>query len=93
MAGKPPLGCDSARQALAERAIRMEESGRQMLPAMAGEVLALVRRALGEELIAAYVYGSAVAGGLRPSSDLDILAVTSRPIGQGRPPGDDGHPE
>lgn len=60
----------------------MEDSGRQMLPAMAGEVLELVRRALGEGLMAAYVYGSAVAGGLRPSSDLDILAVTSRPIGQ-----------
>jgi len=73
--------------------MRVEDGGRQRLPAAAGEVLALVRRALGEELMAAYVYGSAVAGGLRPSSDLDILAVTSRPIGQGRPPGGDDHPE
>lgn len=58
----------------------MEGSGRPMLPAAAGKVLELARRALGEEPVAAYVYGSAVAGGLRPSSDLDVLIVVSRPM-------------
>ena len=29
-------------------------------------------------LLAAYLYGSAVAGGLRPDSDLDVLGVTAR---------------
>ena len=62
--------------------MRVEDSGRQMLPAVAGEVLELARRVLGEELVAAYVYGSAVAGGLRPNSDLDILVVASRPTRQ-----------
>jgi streptomycin 3"-adenylyltransferase len=30
------------------------------------------------EIVAVYLYGSAVAGGLRPDSDLDLLVVTDR---------------
>jgi streptomycin 3"-adenylyltransferase len=37
-----------------------------------------VTEVLGNGLVGAYLYGSAVAGGLRPRSDLDVLAVTSR---------------
>jgi streptomycin 3"-adenylyltransferase len=42
-------------------------------------VVGLVRHALGDDALAAYLYGSAVAGGLRPRSDLDVLAVSRRP--------------
>lgn len=34
---------------------------------------------LGETLVGAYLHGSAVLGGLHPGSDLDVLAVNSRP--------------
>ena len=40
----------------------------------------IVRDVLGEAVCAAYLYGSAVAGGLRPSSDLDILVVSNRSL-------------
>ncbi|CCC97262.1 streptomycin 3'-adenylyltransferase [Azospirillum brasilense] len=43
---------------------------------------AVVRDALGAAASAAYLYGSAVAGGLRPNSDLDILVVTERSLSQ-----------
>jgi predicted nucleotidyltransferase len=38
-----------------------------------------LRRGLAEaEIVAVYLYGSAVAGGLRPDSDLDLFVVTDR---------------
>jgi predicted nucleotidyltransferase len=46
--------------------------------ALADEVAALVHELLGDELIGAYLHGSAVLGGLRPHSDVDVLAVTRR---------------
>lgn len=42
------------------------------------DVLRLLRRVLGDDLVGAYPHGSAVLDGLRPSSDLDVLAVTGR---------------
>jgi streptomycin 3"-adenylyltransferase len=39
-------------------------------------VVGLVRDALGDDALGAYLYGSAVAGGLRPRSDLDVLVVS-----------------
>jgi predicted nucleotidyltransferase len=42
-------------------------------------VVALVRDVLGPDVVGAYVFGSAVLGGLRPRSDLDVLAVSRRP--------------
>jgi streptomycin 3"-adenylyltransferase len=41
-------------------------------------VIALVSDVVGDRLIGAYLYGSAVDGGLKPASDLDLFAVTSR---------------
>jgi streptomycin 3"-adenylyltransferase len=41
-------------------------------------VTTLLRSALGEDLLGAYLYGSAVEGGLKPASDLDVLVVTAR---------------
>ncbi|MFD1506981.1 aminoglycoside adenylyltransferase family protein [Georgenia yuyongxinii] len=43
-------------------------------------VVAWARSALGGSLLGAYLHGSAVTGGLRPDSDLDLLVVTARPL-------------
>ena len=42
-------------------------------------VVALVRDVLDSDAIAAYLFGSAVLGQLRPESDLDVLVVSERP--------------
>ena len=44
-----------------------------------GRVLGLVREVLGPEVVGAYLFGSAVLGGLRSESDLDVLVVSERP--------------
>ncbi len=41
-------------------------------------VLGALRDVLGPDLAGAYLFGSAVVGGLRPRSDLDVLAVSKR---------------
>ena len=41
-------------------------------------VVRLVAGAFGPDLVGAYLHGSAVLGGLRPTSDIDVLAVVSR---------------
>jgi predicted nucleotidyltransferase len=43
------------------------------------DVVDCLRAVLGETLVGAYLHGSAVLGGLRPASDLDVLAVGARP--------------
>ena len=43
-------------------------------------MLSLVQDALGANAIGAYLHGSGVLGGLRPTSDLDLLVVCSRPL-------------
>ena len=43
-------------------------------------VVAWARSALGGSLLGAYLHGSAVTGGLRPDSDLDLLLLTARPL-------------
>ena len=40
--------------------------------------LALVRAVLDSDAVAVYMFGSAVFGGLRPESDLDVLVVSKR---------------
>ena len=47
-------------------------------PPVARDVVAIVRDVLGSALIGAYLHGSAVLGGLRPTSDIDVLAVIDR---------------
>jgi predicted nucleotidyltransferase len=42
-------------------------------------VLRLVREILGADVLGAYQHGSAVLGGMQPTSDVDILVVTGRP--------------
>jgi predicted nucleotidyltransferase len=46
------------------------------------DVLALLRHVLGPTLVGAYLHGSAARGGLRPRSDLDVLAVSREPLTQ-----------
>jgi streptomycin 3"-adenylyltransferase len=41
-------------------------------------VVALVREVLPDAVLGIYLHGSSVFGGLRPTSDLDLLVVTSR---------------
>ena len=43
------------------------------------QAVALIREVLGDELVGLYLFGSAVLGGLTPTSDLDLLAVVRRP--------------
>ncbi|ANB33354.1 streptomycin 3'-adenylyltransferase [Rhodovulum sulfidophilum] len=40
-----------------------------------GSTLGILCRRLGDALLAVYLHGSAVSGGLRPQSDIDLLAV------------------
>jgi streptomycin 3"-adenylyltransferase len=54
----------------------IEEIDRQQLDRIVG----LVRELLGPNAIGAYLFGSAVVGGLRPRSDLDILVVSKSPL-------------
>jgi predicted nucleotidyltransferase len=42
------------------------------------ELLSLVREVLGADVVGAYLFGSATHGGLRPHSDVDVLAVSKR---------------
>jgi streptomycin 3"-adenylyltransferase len=44
------------------------------------DVVRIVQDVVGDNLIAAYLHGSAVLGGLRPRSDLDVLCVVSEPL-------------
>jgi predicted nucleotidyltransferase len=41
-------------------------------------VLRLVREILGNDALGAYEHGSAVLGGVQPTSDIDILVITGR---------------
>lgn len=50
------------------------------IPAEARAALAIVKEVFGEYLQAVYLHGSAVAGGLRPQSDVDVLAIIDLPM-------------
>jgi predicted nucleotidyltransferase len=52
----------------------VQEDDRQQLE----RVVELVRGVLGPDALGAYLFGSAVLGGLRPGSDLDVLLVSAR---------------
>jgi streptomycin 3"-adenylyltransferase len=43
------------------------------------QIVDLIHAVLGDDAVAAYLYGSAVHGGLRPDSDIDVLVVSQRP--------------
>lgn len=52
------------------------------MPTEARQALVLAQRAFGPALLAMYLHGSAVAGGLRPQSDVDLLVVVDQPVTQ-----------
>jgi predicted nucleotidyltransferase len=54
----------------------MQEGDRQQLARIVG----LVSDVLGRNVVGAYLFGSAVGGGLRPRSDLDVLVVSKRAL-------------
>ena len=51
---------------------------RELFEEQLGQLVGVVRDALGEWIVGAYLHGSAVLGGVRPRSDIDVLAVSSR---------------
>lgn len=56
--------------------LRFDPYSREQIAA----VTSIVREVLGDAALAAYLYGSAVAGGLRPDSDIDILVVSAHSL-------------
>jgi predicted nucleotidyltransferase len=44
-------------------------------------VVAALRSLLGAAVLGVYLHGSSVLGGLKPHSDVDLMAVTTRPMG------------
>ena len=53
-------------------------AGRTVAAAQTARVLRLVREVLGSDVLGAYDHGSAVLGGVQPTSDIDILVITGR---------------
>jgi len=51
-----------------------------LLPPEAQQALHIIQKQLAESLLAVCLHGSAAAGGLRPHSDVDILAIVSQPM-------------
>lgn len=43
----------------------------------AGQAVSAVKALMGDQVLGIYLYGSAVLGGLRPDSDIDLLVLTS----------------
>jgi predicted nucleotidyltransferase len=41
-----------------------------------------IQRVLGANAVGAYLHGSAVLGGLKPRSDIDVIVVTERPLSE-----------
>jgi streptomycin 3"-adenylyltransferase len=50
------------------------------IPPEAREVADRVADLLGDGLLGLYLHGSAMDGGLRPQSDIDLLAIVTRPL-------------
>ncbi|MBC8953601.1 aminoglycoside adenylyltransferase domain-containing protein [Xenorhabdus sp. PB62.4] len=50
------------------------------IPSEADKALLIIQKRLAESLVAIYLHGSAVVGGLRPLSDVDLLVVIDQPM-------------
>ncbi|WP_340618992.1 aminoglycoside adenylyltransferase family protein [Xenorhabdus entomophaga] len=50
------------------------------IPPEANKALLIIQKRLAESLVAVYLHGSAVVGGLRPFSDVDLLVVIDQPM-------------
>ncbi|MFQ3786379.1 aminoglycoside adenylyltransferase family protein [Halomonas sp. A29] len=51
----------------------------QSLPQESEAALDIITRELGGSVVGVYLFGSALRGGLRPNSDVDMLAIVSQP--------------
>lgn len=51
----------------------------QLLPKEAEAAFDIIGRELGDTVVGVYLFGSALRGGLRPNSDVDVLAIVSQP--------------
>ena len=66
---------------LAEGELQVAErhdAGHTVAAAQTERVLRLVTELLGDDALGAYEHGSAVLGGVQPTSDIDILVITGR---------------
>ncbi|MGH3084374.1 MAG: hypothetical protein ACRDNP_10010 [Gaiellaceae bacterium] len=52
-------------------------SERELFNKQLQQLMFVVRDVLGKQIVGAYLHGSAVLGGIRPRSDIDVLAVSS----------------
>ena len=52
------------------------------IPKEAIQVLTIIKEVLEDQLVGVYLYGSAVTGGLRVKSDVDILVITNRGLSE-----------
>ncbi|OKP02645.1 aminoglycoside adenylyltransferase family protein [Xenorhabdus eapokensis] len=50
------------------------------IPSEVNKALLIVQKRLAKSLVAVYLHGSAVVGGLRPRSDVDLLVVIDQPM-------------
>ena len=53
------------------------QAGGKPLPTEARAAHDIIVRELGESVVGVYLFGSAMAGGLRPNSDVDLLVIVS----------------
>ncbi|MBO4121491.1 DUF4111 domain-containing protein [Cupriavidus gilardii] len=58
----------------------MHPTANDSIPPEAQRLLDVVTSVLGDNIAGAYLFGSAIAGGLRPASDIDLLVLTHRPM-------------
>lgn len=56
----------------------MTDFDNNTIPDEAVRTLEVVRSFLGKSVVGAYLFGSAVGGGLRPDSDVDVLVIVDR---------------
>lgn len=52
------------------------------IPKEAIQALTIIKEVLEDQLVGVYLYGSAVTGGLRPNSDVDILVLTNSSLSE-----------
>ena len=60
----------------------IDNSLEQRFPQGVTQAFSIVQRLLGETIVGGYLFGSAVVGGLRPNSDLDILVVVKEQLAE-----------
>lgn len=58
----------------------MPAPANESIPIDGHRILDVVVRVMGDNIAGAYLFGSAIAGGLRPDSDVDLLVLTHRTL-------------